>query len=175
MRLGMGVAAAIMLLAANARADDPMQLAVVSYGRIPAGSGFETELFQNTEVSNHVDSTLRQALTARGFRYEPGGKGLVFSINANPTGRNETNLSLGAYDPNNAQVHITINTGGDQNTNTMPRGYRISLGVYERASGRYIWRGEINDSKPDADPMAVTKPMVEKLMAALDKSVNPAP
>jgi hypothetical protein len=175
MRIGIGlVAAALILTAAGARADDPMQLAVVSYGSIPAGSGFETEVFQNTEISSHVESTLKEALTARGFHYDPDGKGLVFSINADPTGRGESNLSLGANDPNNAQVHIAINTtDGSLNGGAISRGYRISLGVYERKSGHYIWRAEINDLKPDANPFDATKPMVERLMAALEKTVKP--
>ncbi len=174
MRLGIFVAAAIMLAAVAARADEQMQLAVVSYGKIPAGSGFETELFQNTELSTHVDTTLKQALTTRGFHFEPGGKGLVFSINADRTGSRDTNLTLGQNDPSNAQVHIAINTGADKTGGSDSRGYRISLAVYERSSGRYIWRAEINDLKAEDDPFAATKPMIDKLMAALEKSVKPA-
>lgn len=175
MRRALGVAAAVLLFAATALADDPVQLAIVSYGSIPAGSSFDIEATQNTELAAHVDNTLRDALTAHGFHYQPESKGLVFSVNADPTGRGESNLYLGIDDPNNAQVHIAIDTNHTGlSTNTMSRGYRISLGVYERASGRYIWRGEINDLKPDADPFAVTQPLLEKLLAALEKSVKPA-
>jgi hypothetical protein len=174
----LGVAAALMLMATGAMttaawADDPMRLAVVSYGKIPAGASFETELFQNTEISNHVASTLKDTLTAHGFRYEPDGRGLVFAINADPTGRGESDQALGITDQNNGQVHITIDTNDTgQSTDTIARGYRITLGIYERESGRYVWRGEINDLKPDADPMTATKPMVEKLVTALEKSLK---
>ncbi len=139
MRLGLGVAAALMLMATGAMAtaawaDDPMRLAVVSYGKIPAGSSFETELFQNTEISNHVASTLKDALTAHGFRYDPDGRGLVFAINADPTGRGESDQALGITDQSNGQVHITIDTNDTgQSTDTIARGYRITLGIYERA------------------------------------------
>jgi hypothetical protein len=174
------VAAALMLMATGAMAtaawaDDPMRLAVVSYGKIPAGASFETELFQNTEISNHVASTLKDTLTAHGFRYEPDGRGLVFAINADPTGRGESDQALGITDQNNGQVHITIDTNDTgQSTDTIARGYRITLGIYERESGRYVWRAEINDLKPDADPMTATKPMVEKLVTALEKSLKSA-
>jgi hypothetical protein len=174
----LGVAAALMLMATGAVAtaawaDDPMRLAVVSYGKIPAGASFETELFQNTEISNHVASTLKDTLTAHGFRYEPDGRGLVFAINADPTGRGESDQALGITDQNNGQVHITIDTNDTgQSTDTIARGYRITLGIYERESGRYVWRAEINDLKPDADPMTATKPMVEKLVTALEKSLK---
>jgi hypothetical protein len=182
MRLGLGaaLAAALVLMATLAlppaiRADDPLQIAVVSYAKIPAGSSFETELSQNTEIANHVDTTLKNTLTAHGFRYQPEGTGLVFAINADPTGRRESDLSLGIHDLTNAQVHIAIDTNDTgQSTDTVPRGYRITLGVYERESGRYVWRAEINDMMPDADPFSATKPMVEKLVAALEKSIRPA-
>ena len=183
MRLGLGMAATLMLMATTAIgtavmattawADDPMRLAVVSYGNIPPGSSFETELFQNTEISNHVATTLKDTLTAHGFRYDPDGRGLVFSINADPTGRGDSDQALGITDQSNGQVHITIDTSNaGKNTDTVERGYRITLGVYERQSGRFVWRAEINDLKPDADPMAATKPMVEKLVAALEKSIK---
>jgi hypothetical protein len=182
MRLGLGMAATLMLMATaigtavmatTAWADDPMRLAVVSYGNIPPGSSFETELFQNTEISNHVATTLKDTLTAHGFRYDPDGRGLVFSINADPTGRGDSDQALGITDQSNGQVHITIDTSNaGKNTDTVERGYRITLGVYERQSGRFVWRAEINDLKPDADPMAATKPMVEKLVAALEKSIK---
>ena len=177
---GPAVAAALILSASlltpvSVRADDPMQIAVVSYGKIPAGSAFETELSQNTEIANHVDTALKDTLTAHGFRYQPEGTGLVFSINADPTGRRESSLSLGVNDQNSAQVHIAINTNDTgQSTDTVARGYRITVGVYERDSGRYVWRAEINDLSPDVDPFSATKPMVEKLVAALEKSVRPA-
>ena len=175
MRLIFGMASALILMVSMARADDPMQLAVVTYGKIPAGSGFETEMFQNTEISNHVDSALREALAARGFHYQPGGRGLVFAINADRTGRSGISPPAGSYDPNNGQVHIIFNTAGtDQQGQGAPRGYRINLSVYDRESGRYIWRAEIDDLKPDADPFDATKPMVEQLMAALQKSVKPS-
>jgi hypothetical protein len=175
MRVVLGTAAALMLMVSPARADDPMQLAVVTYGQIPAGSGFETEMFQNTEISNHVDSTLREALTARGFHYQPGGRGLVFAINADRTGRGGVNPPTGSFDPNSAQVHIVLNTTDiNQPSQGPPRGYRINVSVYDRETGRYIWRAEIDDLKPDADPFHATRPMVAELIAELQKSVKPA-
>jgi hypothetical protein len=173
MRLIPGMLAALIVTTA-ARADDPMQLAAVSYGKIPAGSGFETEMFQNTEISNHVDSTLREALAARGFHYRPGGRGLVFAINADRTGRGGVSPPTGSFDPNNGQVHIILNTANVNQGPGATRGYRINLSVYDRETGRYIWRAEVDDLKPDADPFGATKPMVAELIAELQKSVVPA-
>ena len=80
----------------------------------------------------------------------------------------------------NAQVNININTGqnslldgGTQQTETIERAYRITLAIYNKADGRYVWRAEITDRKPGVDPNSATAPMVEKLASALEKSAKP--
>jgi hypothetical protein len=170
--------AVILLTATTALADDPMQIAVVGYGRVPAGAAFNTEPADNSEITDHVDHSLRQALTGKGFQFSEDA-GLVFAITADTTGRTDSNLSAGPQ--NNAQVHITINTsqnefigGATQPPNQIPHTFRITLALYERSTGHYLWRGEITDLKPDADPLGATGPMVAKLVEALGKSVGPA-
>jgi hypothetical protein len=170
--------AALLLVATVAWADDPMQIAVVSYGRMPAGAAFTTEPADNSEIDSHVDQALRKALTDKGFHFSDDA-GLVFSITADTTGQTGSNLSAGPQ--NNAQVHITLNTsqneflgGATQPPNKIPHTFRITLALYERSTGHYIWRAEITDLKPDADPIGATGPMVDKLVEALGKSVGPA-
>jgi len=170
--------AAILLVATAAWADDPMQIAVVSYGRVPAGAAFSTEPADNSEITDHVDQSLRQALIDKGFQFSEDAS-LVFGVAADTTGRTSSNLGAGPQ--NNAQVHITINTsqneligGATQPANKIAHTFRITLGLYERSSGHYIWRGEITDLKPDADPLSATGPMVAKLVEELNKSVGPA-
>ena len=41
------------------------------------------------------------------------------------------------------------------------------MDLYDRLSGRYLWRGQITDNQPYADPFAATKPMIEKLVNTL--------
>jgi hypothetical protein len=172
------LAAAILLTATAAWADDPMQIAVVGYGRVPAGAAFNTEPADNSEITDRVDQSLRQALTGKGFQFSEDA-GLVFAIAADTTGRTDSSLSAGPQ--NNAQVHISINTsqneiigGATQPANKIPHTFRITLGLYERSTGHYLWRGEITDLRPDADPLGATGPMVAKLVEALGKSVGPA-
>lgn len=169
----------IMLAAAKPRAEDSMQLAVVSYGGIPAGADFQTELVENSELASHVEANLKKALSERGFN-STADAGLVISIAADRTG-GPTNQSVGSSQQSNAQVNINIDTsqsqllgGSTQPVTKIGRAYRITLAIYDRATGRYVWRAEITDNKPDVDPAAATAPMVEKLMAALEKSVGPA-
>lgn len=183
MRHGLMLLAALPLMLAAitiARADDPMQIAIVSYGKIPAGSAFQTELSDNTELASQVETSLKKALGNHGFVTADDAP-YVISISADRTG-GATNLSLGngTGAQSNAQVNINIDTG--QNTlldgatqppEKMERAYRITLAIYNKADGRYVWRAEITDRKPGVDPTSATGPMVEKLAGALEKSAKP--
>ena len=183
MRHGLMLLAVLpLMLAATAiaRADDPMQLAIVSYGKIPAGSAFQTELSDNTELASQVETSLKKALGDHGF-VTAEDAAYVISISADRTG-GSTNLSVGnaSGGQSNAQVNINIDTGqnslldgGTQQTEKIERAYRITLAIYNKANGRYVWRAEITDRKPGADPNAVTGQMVEKLASALEKSAQP--
>jgi hypothetical protein len=168
-----------LFAAVGARAEDSMQLAVVSYGKIPAGAAFQTELVENSELASQVEAHLKKALADRGFNRAADG-GYMISIAADRTGGG-TSLSVGDGQQSNAQVNININTGQNnllggatQPATKIGRAYRITLAIYDRGTGRYIWRAEITDNKPDVDPAAATGPMVEKLVSALEKSVRPA-
>ena len=113
----MALLAASLLVAlsagAAARGEDSMQMAVVSYGKIPAGAGFQTELVENSELATQVETRLKKALTDRGFN-SSADAGLVISIAADRTG-GPTNLSVGNGSQQssasaNAQVNINIDT-----------------------------------------------------------------
>ena len=181
MRMSAMLAAALPLFlsaTAVALAEDPMQIAVVSYGKIPAGTAFRTELTDNTELATQVETSLKKALGNRGFTAADEAP-YVISIAADRTG-GSTNLSVGSGQQSNAQVNINIDTGqnkllggGSQPAEKIEKAYRITLGIYEKATGRYVWRAEITDSKPDVDPTAATGTMVEKLASALEKSITP--
>ena len=169
--------------AAAAQAEDAMQMAVVSYGKIPAGAGFQTELVENSELASQVETRLKKALTDRGFN-PAADAGLVISIAADRTG-GPTSLSVSNDQQSsasaNAQVNINIDTsqsellgGSAEPATKIGRAYRITLAIYDRATGHYVWRAEITDNKPDVDPAAATGPMVERLASALEKSVGPA-
>ena len=182
-QLALLAAALLAALIAGARAEDAMQIAVVSYGKIPAGAGFQTELVENSELASRVESHLKKALADRGFS-STADAGLVISIAADRTG-GPTKLSVGDGQQSsasaNAQVNVNIDTsqskllgGSAEPATKIGRAYRITLAIYDRATGRYVWRAEITDNKPDVDPVAATGPMVERLASALEKSVGPA-
>lgn len=176
------LAALPLMLSATAvvHADDPMQLAIVSYGKIPLGSAFQTELSDNTELASQVETSLKKALGNHGFLTADDAP-YVITISADRTG-GSTNLSVGnaSGGQSNAQVNININTGqnslldgGTQPAEKIERAYRITLAIYNKANGRYVWRAEITDRKDGVDPNTATGPMVEKLAGALEKSTTP--
>jgi hypothetical protein len=177
--LSMVVLPMILFASAQAQAGDPLQMAVVSYGKIPAGAGFQTELADNSELEGQVEERLKTALSDRGLKPAADGN-LVISIAADRTG-GSTNLSVGSGQQSNAQVNINIDTGqnallggGNQPPSKIGRAYRITLAIYDKATGRYVWRAEVSDRNPDVDPTAATPAMVEKLVNALQKSLGPA-
>jgi hypothetical protein len=167
--------AAFLLTATTARAQDPIQMDVVGYGKIPAGARFQTELTDNSEIANHVDSDLKSILSKHGFQHSDDA-GLVFTITADTSSRDRSETALASENlrQDNAQVHITLNTSDKTETARLPHAYRITLALYERKSGHYVWRGEVTNMRPDADPFEVTSPMLEQLVTAMEKSVAPA-
>jgi hypothetical protein len=163
--------AAFVLMATSAQAEDTMQIAVVGYGKIPAGAGFQTELAENSEISTHVDESLKATLARHGLHYASDAT-LVFSIAADRTGNNDAAYAADSIATDDSQVHIAINTSDTNLTSKMPHTFRISLALYDRQSGHYVWRGEVTDHRPFGDPFKATDPMLERLAAALDKSIG---
>jgi hypothetical protein len=165
--------AAFLLMTTTAHAQESMQVAVVGYGKIPVGAAFQTELIENSEISAHVDESLRATLARHGLHYAPDAS-LVFSITADRTGDNSAAYAASNIARDDSQVHIALNTGDTSLTSKMPHTFRISLAVYERPSGHYVWRGEATELRPYADPFDSTNPMLERLATALDKSIGAA-
>jgi hypothetical protein len=152
-------------------APDTMQVAVVGYGKIPPGAGFQTELVENSEISTHVDDSLKAMLARHGLHYSPDAP-LVFSVAAVRTGNNDAAYAADNIATDDSQVHIAINTSDTNLTSKMPHTFRISLALYDRQSGHYVWRGEVTDHRPFGDPFKATDPMLERLATALDKSIG---
>jgi hypothetical protein len=55
---------------------------------------------------------------------------------------------------------------------TTPNTFRISLSVYDRKTGLYVWRGAVERGTSDLTPDKATDRMVPPLVAAIGKSVN---
>jgi hypothetical protein len=106
----------------------------------------------------------------RGFHLS-GDVRRVFAVDAVKVGSTPPPPTY--YDPEDAQMHLSIDTTGK-----VPPGeeighsFRISLDLYNRVTGHYLWRGEITDAKPDVDPFAATDQLLARLLDAFQMSVE---
>lgn len=164
-----GFMAMALLSGLPARAEDPIKMSVIGYAKIPQGTGLDTRITLNDELNSYVEEHLREALVKRGFHLS-GDVRRVFAVDAVRTG--STPLPPTFYDPADAQMHFSIDTTGD-----LPPGeeighsFRISLDLYNRITGHYLWRGQITDEKPDLDPYVATDALLDRLLNAFQMSV----
>jgi hypothetical protein len=149
---------------APASAEDSMDASVTNYESIPAGATFVTDVSDNTELTSNAESVLRQALAKRGLNYDADGK-IGFAIATAHTGGSRTPDAV--FDSSNTILHLSINSGDVKGAPRLGHVFRITLSAYDRASGRVLASGDVTDARPDADPLVVTGPMIEKLLDAM--------
>jgi hypothetical protein len=164
-----GLVAIGLLASLPARAEDPVKMSVVGYAKIRQGSGLDTKISVNDELNSYVEERLKQALVKRGFHLS-GDVRRVFAVDAVKIG--STPLPPAFYDPADAQMHFSIDTtGGLPAGDQIGHSFRISLDLYNRRTGHYLWRGQIIDAKPDVDPYVATDALLDRLLNAFQMSV----
>ena len=144
-----------------AHAQDLYDVSVTNYTRIPAGATFVTDMNDNTELTSTAESTLRQALSQRGLDYDTNGT-IGFKIGTQRETRSQNTQS--AFDSSNTILYLNFNSGDVKGTPRIGNIYRITLNVYDRASGAVFARGDVTDTGINFDPVAVTPTMVEELL-----------
>jgi hypothetical protein len=144
--------------------EDPLNLQVAGYERLAAGAKFSIEPTENTELSSDVMARLKEALTRHGFAYGKSSH-LVMTVAADRVGGERPPAAT--FDQSTAQFHLSMGDNKPPLSAQIGRQYRISVDLYDRLSGRYLWRAQITDLKPDANPLAASKPMVEQLVKAM--------
>jgi hypothetical protein len=164
--------AASLGLGPPARAqDDALDMQVVGYGKFDPGAKFGLERAENTELSTYALARLKEALERHGFTYGKSSR-LVMTLAAEKVGGERP--AANTFDQSTAQFHLSMGDSKPPPNAQIGRQYRISLDLYDRQSGRYLWRGLITDSRPGDDPFAASKPMVEQLVKAMDLWAGPA-
>jgi hypothetical protein len=144
--------------------EDPLNMQVAGYEKLPVGAKFRIRPNQNTELTNYAQARLKEALERHGFSYG-GSARLVMTIAAEKIGSERPPAA--SFDQNSAQFHVSIGNSPPPLYAQVGHEYRISLDLYDRQSGRYLWRGQISDLKPDADPFTASKSMIERLITAM--------
>jgi len=185
------IAGTLLLAALTATAEaqstkaQPQNAAVqaVAYAPIAPGAQFETQMNDDSELEQETMDLVNQALVGRGYALDSAAP-LVMVIETDLVRGEHQDDPLGqAYaDNNGAKVQARLfSSNGNSILNpkeTVPssdRLYRISLSAYSRASGLYVWRGSVMRNDPELDVKKASNEMVAALIAALGRTVQPAP
>jgi hypothetical protein len=169
--------------AAAGQTAPPSTVQAISYAPIAAGSQFETQTNDNSELEQETLDLVDRALAGRGYAVDNAAP-LVMVVETDLVRGQKQDDPLGqAYaDNNGAKVQARL-FSTNQNSLLNPqqpigsadRIYRISVSVYNRASGLYVWRGSVMRDDPDLDVNKASNEMVAELIATLGRTVQPAP
>ena len=155
----------------------------VAYAPIPAGARFETQANDNSELNQEALEKVNAELAGRGYGIA-GGAGLVMVIETDLVRGQRQDDPLGQAFANNNEAKVQARLfSSSQNSLLNPqqpigsadRIYRISVSVYNRASGLYVWRGSVSRSDPDLDVNQASNEMITALMATVGRSVKGTP
>ena len=186
------VIAATLLLAALAtaeaqsaanQAETPKTVQAVAYAPIAPGAQFETQMNNDSELDQEALDLVNQALVGRGYAVDNAAPLVMVVETALVRGQRQDDPLGQAYADNNGakvQARLFSSNGNSvlhpqQPIGSADRLYRISLSVYNRASGLYIWRGSIMRNDPELDVNKASNEMVSALIATLGRTVQPAP
>jgi hypothetical protein len=154
----------------------------VAYAPIGPGAQFETQMNDDSELEQETLDLVNRSLVGRGYAVDDAAP-LVMVIETDLVRGQKQDDPLGqAYADNNGakvQARLFSSNGNSllhpqQTIGSADRVYRISLSVYNRASGLYVWRGSVMRDDPDLDVGKASNEMVAALIAALGRTVQPA-
>jgi hypothetical protein len=187
---GSAVAAALLVAAGTAEAQSAAgapppaaTVQAVSYAPIPPGAQFETQMNVDSELDQEALDLVNRTLAGRGYAVNDAAP-LVMVIETDLVRGQKQDDPLGqAYADNNGakvQGRLFSSNGNSLLNPQQPIGsadrlYRISLSVYDRASGLYVWRGSIMRNDPELDVGKASNEMVSALIASLGRTVGPPP
>jgi hypothetical protein len=183
-------AIAVVLMAAQAAEAQSASVArppaatvqAVAYAPIPAGSQFETQMNEDSELDQEALDLVNRTLASRGYAVD-GAAPLVMVVESDLVRGQKQDDPLGqAYaDNDGAKVQARLFSTNQnsllnpqQSIGSADRLYRINISVYNRATGLYIWRGSIMRNDPDLDVNKASNEMVSQLIATLGRTVQPA-
>jgi hypothetical protein len=163
------------------RSDKPV-VSAVAYSPISRGSSFETQANDDTEIDQEALNRVNAVLAERGYTVAETAP-YVMVVEADLIRGQRQDNPLGRAYANNDGARIDgrlFSTTQNSLLNPNPpadnadRIYRISLSVYDRASGLYVWRGSANRNDPNLDINQASAEMVTALLTHLGQTVKPA-
>jgi hypothetical protein len=158
-------------------------LNTMAYQPIAAGSGFDTNVRDSDTVGgsaldNAVLDRVNKELVARGYHVDHDAALVMLVAGDLIRGASKDAMideikGIGAHhDEHQGNVFSTNGkTLLTQPTpDNHPNTFRISVSVYDRKSGIYIWRGTIERGTSDLAPDQATEHMVPPLVATIGKT-----
>ena len=155
------IAAVAAFVAAPAQAQSPYAVSVTNYQPIPAGATYVTDMNENTELTATAEGALRDALDKLGLHYDVSGT-LGFKIGT--VREYSTPNTDASFDSSNTTLNFPFNSGDVKGNPRVGRIYRITLNIFDRASGTVLSRGDVTDTSFNTDPVATTPMMVQALL-----------
>jgi hypothetical protein len=180
--VGLTLAAGEALAQAAASLSEPgPSIQAVDYAPVPAGSVFEVQTNDDDELNQEMIERVQSELANHG--YAAGDEAsLVMVIEADLIRGEKQDDPLGQVHANNDDAAVQARLfSTSQNSLLNPqrpigspdRTYRISLSVYDRKSGLYVWRGSAMRNDPNLDVTQASNEMIAALIGAVGKSVQP--
>lgn len=159
------------------------EVQAVDYAPIPAGASFEVQTNEDSELSQDAVGRVESELPNHGYGAQDGAP-LVMVVETDLVRGDKQDDPLGQVhatgDEAQVQARLFSTTQNSLLNPQRPIGsadrlFRISLAVYDRTSGLYVWRGSAMRSNPDIDVDQASQEMISALIGAVGTSVNPAP
>jgi hypothetical protein len=180
--LGMAFASDETLAQAAASLPEPSpSIQAVDYAPIPAGSVFEVQANNDDELNQEMIERVQSELANHGYAAQDDSS-LVMVIEANLVRGAKQDDPLGQVHADNDGAAVQARLfSTSQNSLLNPqrpigspdRTYRISLSVYDRKNGLYVWRGTAMRSDPNLDVTQASNEMISALIGTVGKSVTP--
>jgi hypothetical protein len=155
-------------------------VSTVAYSPISPGSSFETQVNDDTEIDHEALERVNAGLADRGYRVvETAPYVMVIEADLVRSERQDSPLAYGIVRDDESRFEGRLySTSQTSLLNPLPpvdtssRTYRISLSVYDRASGLYLWRGSANRNDPNIDVNQASAEMVAALLTHLGQTVK---
>lgn len=153
----------------------------IAYHPIPGGSGFDTVVRNPTDpTGSALDSAVlervNQELTARGYHVDHDAQ-LVMLVGGDlirGTSKDAVVDQIKGITPPQKQGNVFSTNGNTLLTQTLPdprpNTFRISLSIYDRQTGTYVWRGSIDRGTSNLTPDQATDRMVPPLVGTIGQT-----
>ena len=167
--------------AAASQPEPGPSIQAVDYAPVPAGSSFEVQA--DDELSQDTVERVRAELANHGYASQDQAS-LVMVIETDLIRGQKQDDPFGQVRANNDEATVNARLfSTSQNSLLNPqqpigsadRTYRISVSIYDRNTGLYVWRGTAIRSDPNLDVDQASNEMISALVGAVGKTVTQTP